>query len=191
MWPWGHLAFAYLTYRGWSHLRGRAAIAGGTLGVLVLGALAPDLVDKPLAWTLSILPSGRSLAHSLLTAGALGAGSVLLLRNPGRRRQAGVFLFGYVGHIVADAVPDLVAGDPEALFFWNWPFAPHPTLSNDYSFVGQLFELGDQLRLLVAGEFSALGWVGIELVFVLVVGLLWLFDGAPGCRCLKLDRHRH
>lgn len=36
----------------------------------------PDLIDKPLAWSVGILPTGRSLAHSLLTASLVLASRV-------------------------------------------------------------------------------------------------------------------
>ena len=65
MWPWGHLAVGYLVYSGLSRWRfGRLPGSVATLAV-ALGTQLPDLVDKPLAWTVNVLASGRSLAHSL------------------------------------------------------------------------------------------------------------------------------
>ena len=180
MWPWGHLAFAYITYRGWGLLQGRRSLAGLAVVFLAVGAMAPDLIDKPLAWTVPLLPSGRSLAHSFLTVGVVGVVLHFVVTDPGPRKLAGAFYFGAVSHLIADAVPGLLAGDLEAVFFWNWPFGPHPEYTLDSSFVAHFAQLEVQLQQLANGEFGAVGWVGIELVFVAVVVVVWLFDGLPG-----------
>jgi len=71
MWPWGHLAVGYLL---WSVLvrdrRFRPPTGAETL-LLAVGTQFPDAVDKPLAWSLGVLPNGRSLAHSVFLATAL------------------------------------------------------------------------------------------------------------------------
>jgi len=65
MWPWEHLAVAYLLYSARSRwLWGRPPTTRGTL-VVAFASQLPDLVDKPLAWLLFVLPGGRTLGHSL------------------------------------------------------------------------------------------------------------------------------
>ena len=63
MWPWDHLAFGYVWYtlasRGWD---GRPPSNAAAIA-LAVGTQFPDLVDKPLAWWLDVLPAGRSLGH--------------------------------------------------------------------------------------------------------------------------------
>lgn len=184
MWPWGHLAVAYLLARGERTLRGRR-LEGAAVLALAVGALAPDLIDKPLAWTLSILPSGRSLAHSLFVVGAVGVG-VAAFEAGSRRRQLGTwFVVGALSHVLADAIPGLLAGEREAVYFLNWPLGPHPTLTGDGSFVTYLREFVAELSLVATGEFGALGWISVELAFAVVVGVLWYADGAPGTATVR------
>ena len=60
-----------------------------------------DLIDKPLAWSLQVLPSGRSLAHSLLVA------TVVLVVVHARWRRSGdstvgvTVAVGYLTHLAA------------------------------------------------------------------------------------------
>ena len=66
MWPIGHIGIAYLLYAAATRLRFDEIPTPGPTVALLVGALFPDLVDKPLAWYLNVLPTGRTLAHSLL-----------------------------------------------------------------------------------------------------------------------------
>ena len=179
MWPWGHLAVAYLAARSERSLRG-GTLAGSAVLALAVGALAPDLVDKPLAWTLPVLPSGRSLAHSLFAAGAVALGVTALERGSRLRHVGTWFVGGYLSHVLADTIPGLLAGELEAVFFLNWPLGPHPTLASDASFVTYFRDLEAEIALLATGKFGALGWISVELTFAALVGLLWYVDGAPG-----------
>ena len=88
MLPPGHIATALVL--------GRLARADATPAVA--GALAPDLIDKPLAWLLHVIPGGRYLAHSLTAALLL---SLAVGRLFGRRAVAG-FAVGYLGHLAGD-----------------------------------------------------------------------------------------
>ncbi|PSQ17916.1 hypothetical protein BRC99_00275 [Halobacteriales archaeon QS_7_69_60] len=74
MLPWGHLAVGYLAYS--LAVRGRTGgpPAGLATAALAVGTQFPDLIDKPLVAWVSLLPSGRSLGHSLLFAAACGVG---------------------------------------------------------------------------------------------------------------------
>jgi hypothetical protein len=184
MWPWGHLAVAYLAARSERWLRG-GTLAGAAVLALAVGALAPDLIDKPLAWTLSILPSGRSLAHSLFFVGAGGAG-VAAFEAGSRRRQLGTwFVVGALSHVLADTIPGLLAGEREAVYFLNWPLGPHPTLTGASSFMTYFRELEAELALVATGELGALGWISVEIAFALLVGVLWYADGAPGTGAVR------
>ena len=59
----GHLAAAYLLARLGAPRVDRLRLE--RLGVLALGALLPDLIDKPLMW-IGATPYGRTVGHSLL-----------------------------------------------------------------------------------------------------------------------------
>ena len=80
MWPWEHVAFGYVLYSLGSHAIRREPPAEWTVFALGLGTLVPDLVDKPLSWSLGLFPTGYSVAHSALVAVPTVAG--LLLASP-------------------------------------------------------------------------------------------------------------
>ena len=56
MWPWGHLAVAYLCYVLSIKLRGDGEQTLLTLVAVAVGSQFPDLIDKPFAWSVAILP---------------------------------------------------------------------------------------------------------------------------------------
>ena len=88
MYPLAHLAASLLLNEA---SRGDRASAAA-------GAVAPDLVDKTLAWVLGVTPSGRFAAHSLVGATAL---TLTVARVAGPRRGAS-FGASYLCHLAAD-----------------------------------------------------------------------------------------
>jgi len=133
MWPWGHAAAAYLAYRAlvrWR--RGRAPTPAAALAVVVAAQL-PDVVDKPLAWSLSVLPSGRSLGHSLLVVVPAAALAWWALGDDHPRLTAAVAV-GVVSHPLVDALGTALRGDLAYLGFLLWPATttPPPTLAQSF-----------------------------------------------------------
>lgn len=90
--------------------------------VLLFGTQLPDLVDKPLAWTFGVLPSGRMLAHSLVVAVPFVIAVLLVAHRRGYGRLGNVFAFGYLSHLAADFYPILFLGT-DYYFYPNlfWP----------------------------------------------------------------------
>jgi membrane-bound metal-dependent hydrolase YbcI (DUF457 family) len=177
MLPWGHAAVGYLCYTLW--LRGRKRHPPASLAVLALavGTQFPDLIDKPLAWTFGILPSGRSLGHSLVFVGVLAAGLWWFSRRAGREREAGAFLCGHISHIFADVAPAAVAGEWVVLRSLAWPFLPV------YVYPGEMDRsIGDFLLTLDLASVPTSGLILLALVFV-----VWVVDGRPGLDVV-LDR---
>jgi membrane-bound metal-dependent hydrolase YbcI (DUF457 family) len=168
MWPWGHLAVGYLVYSFVAHLGYRRRPGDRATLALALGTQFPDLVDKPLAWTVPVLPNGRSLTHSLLIALLIIAVLQLVLRWRNSGEVATAFAIGYLSHLFGDALYPALEGDYYLLEFLAWPLLPAIEYSTEKSFLAHLRELS--LDSLVAAELG-LGAV----VFV-----LWLADGAPG-----------
>lgn len=168
MWPWGHLAFAYVLYSSFFRLRHRRPPTWPGVALVALGSQMPDLVDKPLAWTLRILPTGRSFAHSLLFGTAIVVLAVIVLRRldlPG----AGAFALGYYSHLVGDVYQAVLAGRFQELGFLLWPFVPADTANEPT--VGIIeYILSAQLE----------GQMMFELGLAAVVVVWWLLDGAPG-----------
>lgn len=120
MWPWGHLAFAYVLYSGVVHLRYRRGPAWPGIVLVALGSQTPDLIDKPLAWTLNVLPSGRSLGHSFLVGTVVVFVAVALLRR--YRLKGWPFALGYYSHLLGDSIRPLLDGRIHDLAFLLWPF---------------------------------------------------------------------
>ncbi|PSP22600.1 metal-dependent hydrolase [Halobacteriales archaeon QH_10_65_19] len=123
MWPWGHLAVAYLLSTGYVRARFDRPIRGGPVLWLALDSQLPDLVDKPLAWYVRTLPTGRSLAHSLLVVVPLAVLAYVLARRVGRRESGAVFGIGVLSHVLSDALPALWNPDATASFLL-WPALP-------------------------------------------------------------------
>lgn len=168
MWPWGHLAFAYVLYSSFHRLRYRLPPTWPGVALVLLGSQTPDLIDKPLAWTLQILPSGRSLAHSLLFGTAIVVGVVLLLRRlelPGE----GAFALGYYSHLLGDCYRSLLAGNLRDLGFLLWPVVPANTAEEPSVGILQ-YILNARMDGQMAFEFGLAG----------VVVVWWVLDGAPG-----------
>ncbi|MDS0280774.1 metal-dependent hydrolase [Haloarcula onubensis] len=119
----------------YTFVRFRRLPRGHTLLLVLVATQLPDLVDKPLAWTFGVLPSGRMFAHSLvISVPVLSVGCVLAVRR-GWGRPAVVFTLAYLSHIAGDFYPMLWLGT-EYYFFPNlfWPLLPaNPDLRPSFS----------------------------------------------------------
>ena len=172
MWPWGHAAVGYLVYSLYSHrLHGRAPsnVAAVLLG---LGTQFPDLVDKPLAWTFTLLPTGRSLAHSLLTALLVIGVALSLARRYTRSEYAIAFGIGYLSHLAADGLRSALNGEFENLSYLVWPLVPLSPTDTKVSILAHFLTF--QLEPFTVFE---LGLVALAL-------LVWWRDDVPGVRVL-------
>lgn len=186
MWPWGHAAVGYLLYAtAVRSARDRSPDAVATIW-LAFGTQFPDLVDKPLGWSTGILPTGRTLAHSLLFAVPLCVALYLFCkRRASLRSEWGLaFAIGDLSHVLVDASPPLLRGDPAEARFLLWPLlsvSPYedgaPTVAGSFASIDPSAYFALQLALAAA----AIGW--------------WWRDGRPGlhaavvgCRTAIVDR---
>ncbi|AUG46996.1 metal-dependent hydrolase [Haloarcula taiwanensis] len=177
MWPWGHLAVAYLVYAVYTRFDPTRRQTAATLTALAVGSQFPDLIDKPLAWTFGVLPSGRSLAHSLLSLLFI---AVVLHRLAALYRRTDLstaFTLGAFAHTLTDMSPTAVGGvlggdltQLQWLRFLVWPLQPPPPYANDASFVEQFASLS--LEPYVLFQFGLFG----------LAVAVWLVHGAPGLR---------
>lgn len=168
MLPWGHAAVGYLVYSGRTHLRNRLPFDGWAVIALGFGTQFPDLVDKPLAWSFAVLPSGRSLAHSAITLALVGAVVLTVARRKNRERVGWAFIGGYASHILADAIAPLSEGHFNDLRYVLYPVVSVPTPDTDYSFIE--FFLNLTLTPLIS--------LGLVLTGLALVQ--WYRDGLPG-----------
>lgn len=176
MWPWDHVAVAYVLYSLLRRLGGERPSSE----VFVLGgaAILPDVVDKTLSWGLGAFPSGYAVGHSLFVAVPLGT-LVAVLSARRQRLDVGLaFVVGYWSHLAGDvAWGALVYGEP-AFDRILWPlveFEPYPTrrglLDRALYYLGELAAtLGDAEPAVVAAYLAP----------VAASVALWLLDGAPG-----------
>lgn len=167
MWPLGHTAVAYLCYSVLVRARTTGPPDGLVVVVLLFGSQVPDLVDKPLSWYLGILPTGRTLAHSLLVVGPLVAAVYLLSAHYSRSEYGTAFGVGAISHLLVDTLPALWGGaDPASLL---WPLvAVEPYDSGAPSILGLFVEsVGNPYFL-------------SEFVLAAVAFVVWRRDGYPG-----------
>lgn len=166
MLPPGHLVVGYLPYSLARRLRGRRPTTPATL-LLVLGTQLPDLIDKTFRWIVPVLPSGRSLGHSLLVLAILSVPLFALAHRRGRLRRWIAFAFGVASHQLVDAAHPVWLGVPRDARFLAWPLTSPVYYADD--------SLWLQLR-----QFELTWAVTLQLLAGLTVIGLWLTDGAPG-----------
>lgn len=168
MWPLGHVAVAYLCYA--LPRRHRLGVPPGTLAALVLvaGSQFPDLVDKPLAWYAGVIPTGRSLAHSLLVLAVLAAALAWFARRHARGELAVAFATGAFSHTLVDALPAIWNAETSGAHLL-WPITAVEPYESGAPSILELLQasLGDPYVLteflLAAAAFAA-----------------WRRDGYPG-----------
>lgn len=168
MWPWGHAAVGYLAYAGWCRLAGDRQPTAVPAMAVVFGAVLPDLIDKPLAWWLNVLPTGRALGHSLLFVLPV-VGMLWLVLD---RRHSGVVAAlggGWLTHLVADGV----GAEPAYLGYLLWPVTTTPPYPTEQSFAAHFTSV-------VLNPFFIL-----QLVLALVALLVWHRDGRPGISAVR------
>lgn len=176
MWPWDHVAIAYVLYSIVRRLAGERP----STEVFVLGgaALLPDVLDKTLSWGFDVFPSGYAVGHSALVAVPVGA-AVIALAAGRRRLEVGLaFVVGYWSHLLADvAWGALVYGSPpfERVLWPVVEFEPYATRRGLLD--RALYYLGD-LAGTLAGADPAL--IVAYLTPLGVSVLLWVLDGVPG-----------
>ena len=180
MWPWEHLAFAYVLVSGYHRLAWRARPNAAAAVAVAIGALLPDLVDKPLAWGFGVLPAGRSLGHSLLVVVPVLALVVAFGYRSREPRAAVAFAVATLSHLAGDVLYPLVVEGELRLGFLLWPIVPAPAGgSGSGDLFAQVAErIGEYLSFLVTPR-GAL-FLAADLAIVLVAVAVWYRDGMPG-----------
>jgi membrane-bound metal-dependent hydrolase YbcI (DUF457 family) len=173
VWPWGHLAVGYVLYSVLVRVRLDRSPDGVAALIVAFSTQFPDLVDKPLAWTFGVLTSGRSLAHSLLTATVVIALIAWYARRRDRSELAVAFAVGYLSHLFGDALGPLLDGEYVYLSSLGWPLLPPPPYTHEGGILAHFQGL----------TFTAMSVFEIALM-VAVFGL-WLRDGVPGLAVLR------
>lgn len=166
MWPWAHLVIGYILYSLIANARSWRT-DGYVVFLVAFGTQFPDLIDKPFAWGVDILPSGRSLGHSLIF-GILVMAVIALYYHRRDRPLLGIgFVIGYFSHLIGDIAPHILAGEYSYLSFLLWPFLPVRSYPIE-SFTGHILNIEPEPYFV----FQAM-------LVVLTIGL-WMWDETPG-----------
>lgn len=177
MWPWEHLAVAYICYSALTRvLTGSPPDWRETL-VLAFGTLFPDLIDKPLAWEIGLLPTGTSLAHSLFIAIPVSAFAVILGRRRGIPHLGIAFAVGYLLHLPGDMVYPVLYGGGLWIEFLFWPLIPTQP-GNITSFI---YEFNHLITRTIRYMSSPAGkmYIAFEIVLLVSAATVWYADGMP------------
>ena len=189
MWPWGHLALGYLLYSPFARARfGRPPTDRATL-LLAFSTQLPDLVDKPLAWRLDVLPAGRTLGHSLLSVVVVSALVYAYFERRDRGHVALAFAIGYLSHPLVDGLFPLLNGQYQYVAYLLWPL---------FGFSGlPAYELGglagtvliEPMEILLGGaepiDFNVRLRGLLDIAIVVFAGRIWHHDGMPGIGALR------
>jgi hypothetical protein len=183
MWPWEHFAVAYVAVSLWFRAARRRPGAATVLAVGV-GSQFPDLVDKPLAWSVGVLPSGTALAHSVFVAVPLAVLAWRLARTRGRGALGLAFGLSYLLHLPGDlAYGLLTSGGAVPWGAVLWPLVPSATAGPA---AGLLTETAYYVSVYLGylSDPRAVSYLVFEAVLVSTAAGLWVADGYPGLRPL-------
>ena len=179
MWPWEHLAVGYVAVSLAFRLAGRP-VGDDVALATVLGSQFPDLIDKPLAWSVAVLPSGTSLAHSVFVAVPLGALVVAFGYRRGKALVGVAFVLAYLLHLPGDALYDAVTvGEPPSWGAILWPVVQKPPGVDPGGLIGETLSYGTQYLSFLATP-AAARYLALEGALLLAALGLWLLDGKPG-----------
>lgn len=179
MWPWEHVAVGYVAYSllRWGYV-GRPPRSAAVLAV-TFGSLFPDLLDKPLGWTLNVLPS-LSIGHSVLVAVPLAALVLVGTRRLGRGDVGVAFVVGHLLHIPCDAVYPVVLGDSLRTSAFLWPVA-HDTVVVETTLTSSVLQYLTHFRTFLASPRGQV-YLAFELLLLATAVALWVADGLPVLR---------
>jgi hypothetical protein len=168
VWPWGHLAVAYLLYTAYARRWGDGRPHDIPALALAVGSQVPDLIDKPLGWSLGVLPGGRTLGHSVFFAAVVLGTAYVVASRLHHAGTAIAFAIGYVAHLVTDLPPSVLTGNLGEASFLFWPVLEQP----EYADVGGLLE-GFLRYSMAPYEWAQLGLFAVAVV-------VWYRDRRPG-----------
>lgn len=183
MWPWDHLAFGYVLYLIVSSRRPWSKPDDLTFITLAIGSQLPDIIDKPLAWSVGVLPSGLSLGHSLLFLVSLTVITAALSNRYGRPELAGSVIVGVSSHLIGDVLFALLTGAPRPYHFLFWPVIPTVTEMN----IGLVTTIEEFWRYYLRFLSTPRGSVYLiaNLTFHFIAVVTWISNGAPGTIAIR------
>lgn len=164
-----HAAVAYLLYRILPFDRLNPP-TGRTTGILLAGALLPDVIDKTLAFSLGTLPT-RNILHSLLFAALVVSAGIYIAHRTDSTVPVVAFLIGYLSHIAADVMDSWFIPN-ESLAFLFWPITGYHHM-----------DAAELMSLLTLTPYTIL-----QALLILLGAFVWIRDGTPGVNTHRLER---
>jgi len=131
MTPLEHVLIALIPVTGVVLAIDRRLPSRALVTVVVVGAQFPDLVDKPLAHSLHVIPSGRVFMHSLPIAVPVVALAVAYAVRTDRLGLGLGYGFGHLSHLIADNYHRSTLVPPSLPPDLLWPFVeptPRPMI---------------------------------------------------------------
>jgi len=178
MWPWTHVAFGYVWYSVAVHLLLRRRPTDVPAILAGVSALLPDLVDKPLAWSIGATGTGYGPAHSLFVGIPIVALVAVGLWR-WARLELGIALFvGYASHLLGDIIFQYFDDGRIVTAVVTWPFGPAASESTGGILDHVVHYLRYYVHAIVTGE--ATTYVVMTIGIVVGVFALWIADGTPG-----------
>jgi len=177
MWPWEHLAFAYVLYSLTMNVGFRASPSGRETIAVAVGSQFPDLVDKPLGWTFEFAETGYSIGHSIFVAPVVCLVAYAVAIRGGNRALAGAFSIAYLSHPIADLLSQSLRDGVVDARIALWPVASPPGTDHGGFLDHLLLYLARYVYQLLAGGLTM--ELAVQLLLGLAVVALWLSDGAP------------
>lgn len=186
MWPWTHALFGYVCYSLAVRAGFRHRPTDSPAVLAVFAAVAPDLVDKPLAWTFGVTASGYGPAHSILLGVPVAALAAVWTWHALGRESGAAVVIGYGSHLLGDIIFQFFDEGELVLSVVLWPVVAAGPDSQG----GMLSHLVHfTLRYIAqirAGAATAY-FLGSTLLAAATVAL-WVADGTPGVGLLTRDR---
>jgi len=183
MWPWDHLAVGYVAVSLWCRVSGRRPQALD-VAALAFGSQFPDLVDKPLGWGTTVLPSGTSFAHSVFVAVPIAVTVLVAGRRVGQPTAGAAFALSYLAHLPADVVYPALLGDEPKVAAVLWPLVPaEPTPPT--APLGRAGELVGEFLAALATP-AGYSFLVAEALLLGAAVALWRSDGRPGVGVFRI-----
>lgn len=183
MWPWEHVALGYLLFAFVRCGLGWPQPTDGDAVNVVVGTQLPDLIDKPLAWSLGALSTGTAFGHSIWFLGLMVVVTVSAGVRYGRGTLLAALTIGIASHLIGDVLFAIAVGSAMTYELVLWPIvtaSPEPS-------TGLLAAIAANWHEFVAFLDSPRGrwYLLAEAGMVLAAGGVWLRDGAPGPGILR------
>lgn len=185
MWPWGHFAVAYLLYSLYARGRFRRPPRPAPALAVAVGSQLPDLIDKPLAWWFGVLPSGRSLAHSLLFAAGLLAVVYIVAFVLDRVETATAIAVGHLSHLATDLPPRVAFGFPFGSEYLLWPVLTPRT----FWYRERVFDPPAVVESVAGPLLDPATFFTLQVVLFGLALALWVIDGRPGVAYVRTRFH--